>query len=84
MVLSSKLIFKPFSFLVMHKNVIFNNFSGYFDNLFFPYVIQYAYRSPVVALQIKNVKRNCLFFITCRLINLITPTVPLNFEILID
>ncbi|VDD83830.1 unnamed protein product [Mesocestoides corti] len=59
-------------------------FSGIFDSVYFPYIIQYAYRSPLVAVQIKNARRNSLFFVSCRLFNLITPTEPLNFEFLID
>uniref|UniRef100_A0A5K3FP26 Sodium/potassium-transporting ATPase subunit beta n=2 Tax=Mesocestoides corti TaxID=53468 RepID=A0A5K3FP26_MESCO len=57
---------------------------GIFDSVYFPYIIQYAYRSPLVAVQIKNARRNSLFFVSCRLFNLITPTEPLNFEFLID
>ncbi|KAM3172921.1 hypothetical protein ACTXT7_013561 [Hymenolepis weldensis] len=64
--------------------VVYFLFIGYFDNLYFPYIIQYAYRPPVVAVQIKQVKRNSLFFLSCRLHNLKTATAPLNFEIIID
>ncbi|EUB62877.1 Sodium/potassium-transporting ATPase subunit beta-1 [Echinococcus granulosus] len=77
--------FEVFGSLHYYPNVTIDGIVyGIFDSVYFPYIIQYAYRSPVVAVQVKNVQRNGLFFLTCRLFNLNTPTEPLNFEFLID
>uniref|UniRef100_A0A0R3W550 Sodium/potassium-transporting ATPase subunit beta n=1 Tax=Taenia asiatica TaxID=60517 RepID=A0A0R3W550_TAEAS len=77
--------FEAFGSLHYYPNVTIDGIVyGIFDSVYFPYIIQYAYRSPVVAVQVKNVQRNSLFFLSCRLFNLNVPTEPLNFELLID
>ncbi|KAL5968218.1 Protein ATP1B4 [Taenia solium] len=77
--------FEAFGSLHYYPNVTIDGIVyGIFDSIYFPYIIQYAYRSPVVAVQVKNVQRNSLFFLSCRLFNLNEPTEPLNFELLID
>ncbi|TPP60894.1 Sodium:potassium dependent atpase beta subunit [Fasciola gigantica] len=57
---------------------------GYFSNLYFPYLVQVAYRSPLVAVQFENPKRHALLMVQCQLFNIRNPGEPLNFELLVD
>ncbi|VDN11523.1 unnamed protein product [Dibothriocephalus latus] len=57
---------------------------GYFSNLYFPYIVQYAYRSPLVAVQFVNITRHSLFMISCSLLNVRHTAGPVKFELLVD
>ncbi|KAA3673292.1 sodium/potassium-transporting ATPase subunit beta [Paragonimus westermani] len=57
---------------------------GYFSNLYFPYLVQVAYRSPLVAVQFENPKRHVLLMVRCELYNLQRPGAPVDFELLVD
>ncbi|TGZ60626.1 hypothetical protein CRM22_008435 [Opisthorchis felineus] len=57
---------------------------GYFSNLYFPYLVQVAYRSPLVAVQFMSPKRHVLLMVRCELLNIRHPGEPLDFEILVD
>ncbi|BHF68647.1 Nkb-3p [Sparganum proliferum] len=57
---------------------------GHFSNLYYPYIIQFAYRSPLVAVQFVNITRHSLFMISCYLLNVRQTAGPVTFEILVD
>nr|CAH8876536.1 unnamed protein product [Trichobilharzia regenti] len=57
---------------------------GYFNHLYFPYLVQVAYRSPLVAVQFARPKRHVLLMVRCELFNIRSPGDPMDFEILVD
>ncbi|CAH8679220.1 Atp1b1p, variant 3 [Schistosoma haematobium] len=57
---------------------------GYFSHLYFPYLMQVAYRSPLVAVQFASPKRHVLLMVRCELFNVRNPGDPMDFEILVD
>jgi len=57
---------------------------GFFNNLYYPYLTQYGYRQPLLAVQLNQPKKNVILMARCRIVNLITPSYPLTFEILVD
>ncbi|CAH8634218.1 unnamed protein product [Heterobilharzia americana] len=57
---------------------------GYFSHLYFPYLVQVAYRSPLVAVQFARPKRHVLLMVRCELFNVRSPGDPMDFEILVD
>ncbi|KAH8869295.1 Sodium/potassium-transporting ATPase subunit beta-1 [Schistosoma japonicum] len=58
--------------------------SGFFSHLYFPYLMQVAYRSPLVAVQFSSPKRHVLLMVRCELFNVRNPGDPMDFEILVD
>ncbi|CAH8588314.1 unnamed protein product [Dicrocoelium dendriticum] len=57
---------------------------GYFSNLYYPYLVQVAYRSPLVAVQFESPKRHVLLMVRCQLLNIRNPGEPAQFELLVD
>jgi sodium/potassium-transporting ATPase subunit beta len=58
---------------------------GVFNHHFYPYLRQSSYRSPLVAIQFKNVKKHILLIVECSLANVKNwAGTPAHFEILMD
>ncbi|CAL8077432.1 unnamed protein product [Calicophoron daubneyi] len=57
---------------------------GYFSNLYYPYLVQVAYRSPLVGVQFASPQRHMLLMVRCELFNLVNPGGAIEFELLVD
>ncbi|KAL3315301.1 Atp1b1p [Cichlidogyrus casuarinus] len=57
---------------------------GYFNSLYFPYLVQQSYRSPLVGVQFVSPKRHVILMIKCELLNVRNPGGIAKFELLVD